>query len=70
MNYQRIYKVLETALAIEIILLIYGGVAIFNLSPIVLRIFYWIIVPWSIVITAPFWFVARYKVKSVESSSR
>jgi len=68
MNYQRVYKVLETALAAETILLVFGSVTIFNLSPIELRIFYWTIVPWSIVITAPLWFVVRHKVKSTESA--
>ena len=65
-NYQSIYRVLETILAIEIILLVFGSVTIFNLSPIELRVFYWTIVPWSIVITAPLWFVVRHKVKSAE----
>jgi hypothetical protein len=66
MEYRKLYKVLETTLAIEIILLIYGSVAIVNLSPFVLRIFYWTIVPWSIVVTAPFWLIVRHKVKSAE----
>jgi len=55
-----IYKVLETVLASEIILFILGGVFVTNLDPIPLRIFYWIVIPWSILITGILFLIVRH----------
>ena len=70
MEYRKIYKVLETILAIEILLWLFGAFTVAYFSPPSEKFFYWTVVPWSIVITAPFWLIARYKVKSAESPSR
>ena len=45
------YRILETVLVSEIILLILGGFFVTNMDPIPLRILYWIVIPWSILIT-------------------
>ncbi len=55
-----IYKVLETMLVSEIILLILGGVFVSNLHPFQLRIFYWIVIPWSILITGILFIIVRH----------
>jgi hypothetical protein len=55
-----IYKVLETMLVSEIILLILGGVFVSNLHPFLLRIFYWIVIPWSILITGILFIIVRH----------
>ncbi|MGY5858909.1 MAG: hypothetical protein RTU63_06035 [Candidatus Thorarchaeota archaeon] len=54
------YKILETVLVSEIILLIWGGLFVFNLSPFSLRIFYWIVLPWLTLITGILFLIVRY----------
>jgi hypothetical protein len=68
MRYLTIFKVLEIVLVVEVTLLIFGWVAIFNLHPIEVRLFFHSIIPWCVVITAPFWFVFRKKLRSLETS--
>jgi hypothetical protein len=46
-----LYKILETVLVSEIILFLIGGFLVTNLSPFPLQIMYWVLIPWSIVIT-------------------
>jgi len=54
------YKILETVLVSEIILLVLGGVVVTNMHPFVLRILYWIIIPWSTLITGILFLIIRY----------
>ncbi|MHA1422914.1 MAG: hypothetical protein ACTSSD_12550 [Candidatus Thorarchaeota archaeon] len=56
----RSYKILETVLVSEIILLIGGGLYVFNLSPLALRIFYWRLLPWLTLITGILFLIVRY----------
>jgi hypothetical protein len=46
-----LYKIIETVLASEIILFLIGGFLVTNLSPSPLQILYWVLIPWSIVVT-------------------
>ncbi|TFG96102.1 hypothetical protein E4H12_11835 [Candidatus Thorarchaeota archaeon] len=61
---RKIFKILETLLAIEILLLIYGSATIAYWFPLELIFFYFIIIPLSILITGPLWFIFRKKLKS------
>jgi len=55
-----IYKVLETVFVSEIILCIYGAFTIAYWFPAPLVIFYWIIIPWSTLITGILFLIVRY----------
>jgi hypothetical protein len=55
-----IYKILETVLVSEIILFLLGGIFVTNLNPIPLRIFYWTVIPWSILITGILFLIVRH----------
>jgi len=55
-----IYKILETALVSEIVLYIYGGFTIAYWFPAPLVIFYWFVLPWSILITGVLFLIIRH----------
>ncbi|MGY5872403.1 MAG: hypothetical protein RTV72_09170 [Candidatus Thorarchaeota archaeon] len=55
-----IYKILETVLASEIILLILGGVFVTNMHPIPLQILYGFLIPWSFLITIVLFLIVRH----------
>lgn len=55
-----IYKVLETILVSEILLLLYGGIFVTNMHPVLLRIFHWIVIPWSTLITGILFLIVGY----------
>ena len=55
-----IYKILETVLVSEIILFILGGFFVTNMHPFQLCIFYWIVIPWSILITGILFLIVRH----------
>ena len=55
----KIYKILETALVSEIILFIFGGFFVTNFSPYALRVFYGVVIPWSILIALMLFLLVR-----------
>ena len=58
-TFDNIYKILETALASEIILFLLGGIFVTNMHPVPLRILYWFIIPWALLITALLYLILR-----------
>jgi hypothetical protein len=55
----KIYKILETVLVSEIILFLLGGVFVTNMHPVPLRILYWFVIPWALLITALLYLILR-----------
>jgi len=55
-----IYKILETVLVSEIILLLLGGLFVFNMHPFPLRFLYWVAIPWATLITGILFLIIRY----------
>ena len=57
---ETIYKILETVLVSEIILLLLGGIIVTNMHLLPLRILYWIVIPWATLITGVLFLIVRY----------
>ncbi len=57
---ETIYKILETVLVSEIVLFLFGGFFVTNMDSISLRILYWIVIPWSTLITGILFLIVRY----------
>lgn len=55
-----VYMILETVLVAEIILLLLGGLFISNMHPFPLRFLYWVLIPWSTLITGVLFLIVRY----------
>ncbi len=62
-----IYKVLETILISEIILFILGGIIVTNMHPIPLQILYWMVIPWSTLISGVLFLAVRHLRRRVAS---
>ena len=55
-----VYKILETVLVSEIILFLFGGIFVTNMNPVPLRILYWFVIPWALLITGVLFLIIRH----------